>query len=300
MRLEFLRHVGYWPNLQNPRSYSEILLKRLLKDDGREHSRYADKVEARHYVREQLGDQYLVPTLLVSRNARELLGTKFSKGIVVKSSAGSGMVRIIHDPLTADWSSLIVEFDAWLNRDYSKRHREKVYGHFPPQLLVEELLESHNLMPPADYKVYVFNGTAQLIQYISGRGTDIRQTIYYPDGRPMPEVSKGFRKHDIPPKPEADFSKLVWVAETLAESLDFVRVDLFWVGGRIYFGEMTFYPGAIRTEFKPRDFDRELGAVWLHGGHISDKWGAQEPNRLPNSSQNHQMAAEPPKDDHNE
>lgn len=274
MRIEFLRHIGYWPNLRAPRAYSEILLSKLLRDDGKANAHYADKVTAREFVRERIGEKYLVPAALVTSDPMDLTSTSLPKGVAVKSSAGSGMVRIVRDTTTVDWGSLVPEFSRWLGRDYSRRHREKVYSHLAPRLLVEELLESGDLSLPDDYKVYVFKGQARFLQYISGRGVDIRQTMYFPDGRPMPSVSKGFPVHDEPPLPAADFVELVRVAEALAADIDFVRVDLYWVSGRVYFGEMTFYPGAIRTEFKPREFDEELGSVWLHGGRISDKWAS--------------------------
>lgn len=272
MRIEFVRHIGYWPRLNQPRSYSELLLRQLLKDDGRSNARFADKAAARDFVRERLGAEYLVPAVLITAQPAELARTELPMGVVVKSSAGSGMVKIIRDTTQAEWGALIPQFEGWLAHDYSRRHREKVYAHYPSRLVVEELLGSDDKNPPADYKVYVFNGKAKLIQLISDRGTDTRQTVYFPDGRPMPRVSKGFPIHSQPPRLTADLGEIVWVAEALAAGLDFVRVDLYWVDNRVYFGEMTFYPAALRTEFRPREFDFELGSVWLNGGSVSEKW----------------------------
>jgi hypothetical protein len=47
------------------------------------------------------------------------------------------------------------------------------------------------------------------------------------------------------------------VAET-----DFVRVDLYCIGTRIIFGELTNYPEAGGGGFNPAGFDRVLGHWW--------------------------------------
>lgn len=272
MRLEFRRHIGYWPRLKNPTSYSEKLLKQLISDDGKANARLADKVEARGFVAERIGDEYLVPLVLVTERANVIASATLPESVVVKASVGSGMVELIPNTSQANWQRLVPTFAGWLRRDYGRRHRERVYSHFPPRLLVEEMLDSGGEGPPADYKVYVFGGKAQLIQYISGRGTDTRLSTYFPDGTPMPSVTKGFPSHYEPPALEADLEAIVAISEKLAEGLTFVRVDLYWVNNRVYFGEMTFYPGAIRTEFRPREFDQELGRVWSGGGSIGRSW----------------------------
>lgn len=277
LRLAFRRRIGYWPRLNPPRSYSERLLKKLLLDDGKATAPLADKVAVRQYVKERIGEQFLIPMVMVTNQPSDLLTAQLPKSIVVKSSSGSGMVTLIPDTSKAAWDELIPMFTAWLENDYSRLHRETVYAHVTPQLLVEEMLSPHSASPPADYKVYVFNGKARFLQLISGRGTDIRQSIYFPDGRPMPSVSKGFPPHDEPPVLTADLPQLIEISEALGAGLDFVRVDLYWVDGRVYFGELTFYPAAVRTSFLPQAFDEELGNVWLHGTAVDDKWASPRP-----------------------
>jgi len=54
-------------------------------------------------------------------------------------------------------------------------------------------------------------------------------------------------------------------AETLGADLDFVRVDLYDVGNRIYFGEMTSTPGGGFARFDPQAMDEHLGRLWGGG-----------------------------------
>src|SRR5690606_3226616 len=133
-----------------PRSYSERLLKKLLLDDGKATAALADKVAVRQYVQERIGEQFLIPLVMVTNQPSDLLEAQLPKSIVVKSAAASGMVTLIPDTSKAAWNELIPRFTAWLGNDYSRRQRERVYTHVTPQLLVEEMLSPHSASPPAD------------------------------------------------------------------------------------------------------------------------------------------------------
>ena len=49
------------------------------------------------------------------------------------------------------------------------------------------------------------------------------------------------------------------IAKKLSGDFPFVRVDLYYVKGKVYFGELTFYPWAGYVQFEPDDFDLTLG-----------------------------------------
>lgn len=53
------------------------------------------------------------------------------------------------------------------------------------------------------------------------------------------------------------------LAETLAKDFRFVRVDLYNIGGKIYFGEMTFSPVAGFERFPPPDLARKFGIKFI-------------------------------------
>ena len=64
---------------------------------------------------------------------------------------------------------------------------------------------------------------------------------------------------DIPPKKPKCFDEMIGIAEKLSSGLRAVRVDLYEVNGRIYFGEMTFYHEAGFTPFIPDRWNRVFG-----------------------------------------
>ena len=51
------------------------------------------------------------------------------------------------------------------------------------------------------------------------------------------------------------------VARKLSANFPFVRVDLYNIDGKIYFGELTFYPWTGYVQFTPDSFDFTLGKL---------------------------------------
>jgi hypothetical protein len=49
----------------------------------------------------------------------------------------------------------------------------------------------------------------------------------------------------------------------LAEGFPFDRVDLYWVNGKLFFWELTFYPWTGYAQFTPDNFDFELGKPFI-------------------------------------
>ena len=52
---------------------------------------------------------------------------------------------------------------------------------------------------------------------------------------------------------------MIRVAETLSADFPYARIDLFYCGGKVYFGEITFYHGGAFERFDPPEFDRVFG-----------------------------------------
>ena len=57
----------------------------------------------------------------------------------------------------------------------------------------------------------------------------------------------------------SNLSEMIRLAETLSANYKFLRVDLYNVNGKIYFGELTFYPAAGMGAFIPEEWDEKLG-----------------------------------------
>lgn len=108
-----------------------------------------------------------------------------------------------------------------------------------------------------DYKFFCFDGKPQYVQVDTGRFGGHHQNFYdmqwhslgvhctYPEGEGV----------DMP----VNFEDMKTLAVKLSEDFPFVRVDFYNVNGKIYFGELTFYPSSGYGKFHPDSFDLELG-----------------------------------------
>lgn len=125
--------------------------------------------------------------------------------------------------------------------------------------MIEECLRDHGGSLPLDYKIWCFNGVPELIQVInfardshsfydtSWSGLDLSYSV----GKSRPDR----------PRP-VHLEEMVALATRLSAGFGFVRVDLYNVDGRIYFGELTFTPTAGEMKLTPDRWDLELGKKW--------------------------------------
>ena len=63
------------------------------------------------------------------------------------------------------------------------------------------------------------------------------------------------------PKPGL-FDEMKKIAEELCQPFQFVRVDLYQANGKVYFGELTFFPAGGAPDFVPDQYDEIVGDMW--------------------------------------
>lgn len=111
-----------------------------------------------------------------------------------------------------------------------------------------------------DYKFFCFNGRVRFFKVDFGRFVEHHANYYSPDGKLL-----DFGEADFAPVPSAgivlpaNLRDMVVSAEQLAKGEPFLRVDFYNVGGKIYFGELTFYPASGMGKWTSDEVDRELG-----------------------------------------
>jgi hypothetical protein len=161
---------------------------------------------------------------------------------------------------------------SWLRPVEVEKLREWAYSKARPMLFAEEVLGTPGSAPP-DYKCFVFDGDVAVIEAIHRPTSNDKDFIarytnrlYLPDWSPLtvrypPEC-------DLAPvePPPAGLDRMLAVAAELGYGFDFIRVDLYNIGGEVYFGEFTPYPGSGLCRFIPASFDTELGARWTLPG----------------------------------
>jgi TupA-like ATPgrasp len=128
---------------------------------------------------------------------------------------------------------------------------------------------------PNDYKFFVFNGRVRMIQHSQGRQSASYHKDLYDEQWRQLAVEYGAPRSAESSQPPAQLREMIELAEILGRDFDFVRIDLYLVEGRIFFGEVTHYPNAGLAKFSPRAFDRVLGDVWRKGTSIPSEYYLQ-------------------------
>lgn len=247
-------------NLDNPQRFSEKIQWLKLYNRKPEYSLMVDKYECKKYVKEKLGDTYIVQLLGVWDKPEEIDFTKLPERFVLKTTHDSGGVYICRDRATFNVDDAIRFLNQSLARNYYKYAREWPYKNVKPRIIAEEYLENDNVEGLHDYKVWCFNGRATYVQYITGRISDVTYEGFYDRNWVLQSFSyhNPLMKETIE-KPQ-NLDDLLYAAEVLAKDIPFSRIDFYILpDGSLKFGEITFYPMSGMERWHPEETDLELG-----------------------------------------
>ncbi|WP_166531351.1 ATP-grasp fold amidoligase family protein [Blastococcus xanthinilyticus] len=256
----FLAGQGRLPRLRDPRTFSEKVNWRILRDRRPELAWTCDKLAMKdHASRLQAETGLAVPdTLWSGDDLGAVAGRAFDRAWVLKPNHRSGLVRF-GEPAQAVDAPTVEATRGWLDDDQSVLLGEWAYSRARKLFLIEEDISGGG--PLDDYKFFVFHGKVAALQVDRGRFTPAHtRTFYTPGWEPVP-VQKTVPS-GAPTPPPANLAAMLHAAEVLGRSFDFMRVDLYSAGDTIWFGELTPYPGGGVTRFEPREFDRWLGERW--------------------------------------
>lgn len=222
----------------------------------------ADKLAVRDYVTEK-GYNYLLNDLLgVYKNAKEIDISVLPQKFVIKATHGSGFNIIVKDKNQLNWHKTKMMLNSWMHQNIAWSGREWVYLNMPRHLIVERYLEDEN-GELRDYKFFCFNGQPKFMQLEIGRHTDHNTRNFYdmewqllPFGKEMPH------NPDVQIKVPLMFEEMKNIAKDLCQPFQFVRVDLYQANGKVYFGELTFFPAGGAPDFVPIEYDQIVGDMW--------------------------------------
>ena len=258
-------------DLKNPKDLNEKILWAKLYSDTTEWTRLADKYEVRNYVESLgLGDT-LVKLYAVWFNKEEVDFDSLPDTFIIKANNGDGkgtneIVR--KSELTEEKRlELLNVIDKWLNRkDIGALHAEPHYKNIRPCVIAEEVLPCDpGTTSLTDYKIWCFNGKAYYIWICNDRskdGNSARVMTYDLDWNAHPEFSvfnSDYLRGEIVPKPN-NLNEMISVAEKLSQGFPELRVDLYNVQGKVYFGELTFTSQGGFMDFYTPAFNLELGS----------------------------------------
>ena len=259
--LKYRKTFGCWPNLKNPQTFNEKLNWLKLHDRNPLYTTMVDKYEAKRYVADLIGEEYIIPTLGVWDRAEDIDFDSLPDKFVLKATHDSGRVIICRDKSKLDKAKAVKEMRESLKRNFYAVTREWPYKNVKPRIIAEQLLETPNHEDLADYKVHNFNGMPKVILVCRDRfeETGLTEDFFDLEWKHLDVRRPGHPNAPLfEEKPEA-FDKMLELSERLAKDYPFMRTDFYTIGEKVYFGEITLYPASGAVPFEPSDYDDIFG-----------------------------------------
>lgn len=261
LKLYYRAATGEKLNLNEPRTFNEKLQWLKLYDRRFEYTNYVDKYAIREHIKNRIGEEYLIPLLGVYDKFNEINFNELPNQFVLKCTHDSGSVIICKDKSKLNIEEAKKIINKCLKRNYFYLSREWPYKNVKPRIICEKYLLDESITGLIDYKLMCFNGKVKCWFVCLNRSTQngLNIDIYDVNWNLMPveRPNNPIYGYKIP-KPK-NFKKMMEFAEILSNKIPFIRVDFYEIKGRLYFGELTFYPTSGYEDFKPKSYNYIFG-----------------------------------------
>lgn len=262
--IQYYIATGRWLNLSNPIRFTEKLQWYKLYYRNNLLTQCADKYLVREYIESKNLGNILVPLYGVYNDATEIDFTDLPESFVLKTTNGSHTNILCKDKSNLNINNTKDMLNKWLTQWAGKVGREWAYYDIEPKIICEEFLDinTNNL---DDYKFFCFNGEPYCLYVVIDRTAKdgIKLGIYDLEFNKL-----DYRRSDIEPitkkidKPK-NYDEMLNIARILSRDFPHVRVDLYNINGKIYFGELTFYDGSGYKGYMDDKFDFILGSKFI-------------------------------------
>lgn len=259
IKLMFYLKNGYKLDLKNPVTYNAKLQWIKLYDKNPLIPQCADKYIVREYIKKCGCEQLLNDLLWQGFNPENIPFNDLPNQFVIKVTHGSGYIIICRNKQELNQKKVIHTLKKWLKQKYRPCFGEWFYGRVPPRIVIEKLLLEEGSKVPRDYKIVCFNGEPYYIMLKTQVKGKSAINIYDLEWHFLRGVQTAGLDNDEPMKKPEQLEELLKYARKLASPFKNVRVDLYLIHHKIYFGELTFTDGGGFDKITPYYFDEELG-----------------------------------------
>lgn len=222
----------------------------------------SDKYEVRKYVKEKIGEEYLIPLLGKWDKFEEIDFEKLPSEFILKTNHDSGGYYIFKNKSKKNIKKAKNKLNFHLKRNFYYIGREWQYKNIKRCIVAEKLLKDKNGNVPDDYKITCYNGKCDNIMVCDGRQSKEGVKFYFFDRNwRFLRYIKGDDKlpENFTLEKPKNLEEMIEVAEKLSEDLSYARIDLYNLNGTIYFGEITLCPNSGFDNDITLEADKELG-----------------------------------------
>ncbi|WP_428074354.1 glycosyltransferase [Candidatus Avelusimicrobium aviculae] len=255
----FLNMTGRYLNLDHPRTFNEKIQWLKLYDSTPLKTRLADKYLVREWIKEKIGEQYLIPLIGVYDKFDDIDFDKLPNQFVIKCNHGSGWNIIVKDKSQLNLAEAKEKIDKWMATDYSTLWGfELHYRNIVPKIIIEKYIEE---MASAlyDYRFFCSYGDVKQIWLDVYSGTPNHKRKIYDRNWNELNITVKWPRLETPVEKPQKLADMIHFAEILSKEFSLVRVDFYLINDHIYFGEMTFTSMSGIGLFNPEKEDLKLG-----------------------------------------
>ena len=260
LKIAYYSKMGKKLNLTNPRTYNEKLQWMKLYDRNPVYTDMVDKYEAKKIAAKMIGEEYIIPTLGVWDKFEDIDFDQLPDQFVLKCTHDSGGLVICKDKKTFNKDSARKKIERCMKHNFFWGQREWPYKNVRPRIIAEQYMEDPITKDLRDYKFFAFNGDVKALFIATERGS-AEETKFdffdaefnhlaFTNGHPNAKIT--------PDKPQC-FEEMKRLAGILSRGLPQIRIDLYEVNGKVYFGEFTFFHWSGFMPFVPEQWDYTFG-----------------------------------------
>lgn len=262
--LTIVYNLMYWrrPDFDNPRTLVEKLQWLKMHDHNPQYVQMVDKYAMKQYVRDNIGDEYVIPTLGLYDSVDDIDLESLPDSFVVKCTHDSGSAQF--------WNKKELNSAVLENRKAILKHhlevnfywtmREWPYKKVKPRLLVEPFLENPDGTPIVDYKFYCYGGELQYFMYSIGEAQhQVRNLKFSPEKISIDHLFKEkpvLNASDIVLPSRID--EMIELAKRIGSKYPHIRIDMYCINDKIYIGEFTFYSNGGFIEIYDKSYAQFL------------------------------------------
>lgn len=264
LKLAYRASVHKKLDLKDPKTFNEKLQWLKLYDRKPEYTKMVDKCEAKKYVAELIGEEYIIPTLGVWDRVEDIDFEALPNQFVLKCTHDSGGLVVCKDKSSLDIEAVRIKLNKCLKRNYYWHGREWPYKNVKPRIIAEKYMEDAVTEELRDYKFFCFNGVAKALFIATERQDSNNETkfdFFDMDFKHL-DFTNGHPNADVLPKKPENFDQMRVLAEKLSKNVPHLRADFYEVNGKVYFGELTFSHWSGMVAFEPEKWDYKFGE-WI-------------------------------------
>ena len=264
LRIAYYLKFGRRLNLKNPKSFNEKLQWLKLYDRRPEYVTMVDKYAVKEYVARIIGDEYIIPTFGVWNRPEDIEWDKLPERFVLKTTHGGGSngVVICKDKESFDKGAAVRILKNNMRASDWRIGMEWPYKNVPHRIIAEQYIDPAPVIKDlVGYKFFCFDGEVMgLFVTTENRKekADVEFEFFDADYNRL-SFKQGLENAQPNPSKPKDFELMKMIAAQLSKGHLHVRVDLYNVGDKVMFGELTKFHLEGVAPFRPEERDKVFG-----------------------------------------